>query len=170
MRRPAMRRVFHAFVVAALAAGFPVAAVPAPPAQERSAEAADIRRIDARWSADLEAKDLDAIMTVYADDAVFLVPNQPIISGKEDIRAWFKARLETPGYHATFQPHRIVVSTSADMAYETGAFRARARRADGATVETVGKHLVTWEKRGGRWLVTAESISADAREPTVVTP
>ncbi len=169
MKSAFLKQVARPFLGAALSTGLYAGAAPeAFAAQEAKDEIAQIRQIDTRWSADLAAKDLDAIMTVYADDAAFLVPNQPIMSGKDEIRAWFKARFETPGYHATFQPTRIVVSTAADMAYEIGAFRAQVTRADGATVETVGKHLVTWQKHDGKWLVTAESISADAREPTVV--
>ena len=163
-----LKHVSRPVLVAALCVGMLAGVSPMAFAAQESGDAAQIRQIDTRWSADLEAKDLDGIMTVYADDAVFLVPNQPIMSGKEEIRAWFKARFETPGYHASFRPTRIEVSSAADMAYEIGAFRAQVQRADGATVETVGKHLVTWEKRAGTWLVTAESISGDAREATVV--
>jgi hypothetical protein len=32
----------------------------------------------------------------------------------------------------------------------------------GKHVEYAGKHLVTWEKRGGHWKVTAESINLDS--------
>ncbi len=122
----------------------------------------EIRRIDAAWSSDLQAKNLDAVMENYADDAAFLVPNQPIIVGKQAIRDWFQARIDTPGYNATFAPTKIVVSSAGDMAYELGTFAASAQTADGKTVRSVGKHLVTWQKRDGRWRVTAEAISTDS--------
>src|SRR5690606_28861327 len=78
----------------------------AQPAMSRdwSEDEAAIRGIDTAWSAALGQKDLDAVISVYADDAVFLAPNQPIIEGRDAIGAWFKARFETPGYDASFVP------------------------------------------------------------------
>jgi len=131
-------------------------------ADERAAEEQAIRARDAQWSADLGAGNLDAVMRNYAEDAAFLVPNRPIIVGKQAIREWFEARLATPGYHAKFAPTQIVVSTSLDMAYELGTFEVTTTGADGQPVEGKGKHLVTWEKREGTWYVMAEAISSDA--------
>ena len=129
---------------------------------DRAAEEQAIRNIDAAWSKNLQSKNLDAVMENYADDAAFLVPNQPIIIGKQAIRDWFKVRIATPGYTATFAPTKIAVSSGGDMAYELGTFAASAQAADGRTVKSIGKHLVTWEKRDGRWRVTAEAISTDS--------
>ena len=129
---------------------------------DRAAEEQAIRNIDAAWSKNLQSKNLDAVMENYADDAAFLVPNQPIIVGKQAIREWFEARIATPGYTATISPTKIAVSTAGDMAYELCTFAASAQAADGRTVKSIGKHLVTWEKRDGRWRVTAEAISTDS--------
>jgi uncharacterized protein (TIGR02246 family) len=121
-----------------------------------------IRAVDSVWSAALQARDLDAVMSNYAEDAAFLAPGQPLLEGKRDIRAWFARQLAVPGYSATFSPTVVVVARSNDMAYEIGAYRVTYRDADGALVSRVGKHLVTWGKRDGRWRVTAESISGDS--------
>ena len=127
-----------------------------------------IREIDAAWSDALGRRSLDEVASVYADHAVLLAPGQPIVRGKTAIREWFRVLFERPGYQASFVPTRITVAKSGDVAYETGTFRAQGRRDDGALLTSVGKHLVAWEKRDGKWLVTAESISTDG-EPTVAT-
>ena len=121
-----------------------------------------IREIDAAWSQALQNKDLDKVMSNYADQASFLPPDEPIVEGKGNIRKWFANRVAVPGYSATFYPTRIVVSQSGDMAYELGKFRVVLDDESGKPVVHVGKHLVTWEKRGGQWKVTAESINRDA--------
>lgn len=126
------------------------------------AEQARIRAIDSAWSAALQARDLDAVMSNYAEDAVFLAPRQPLLAGRDSIRAWFERQLAVPEYSATFWPTVIVVARSGDMAYEIGAYRVTYRGVDGALATSVGKHLVTWGKEGGRWRVTAESISSDS--------
>lgn len=127
-----------------------------------SAEAARIRAIDSTWSAALQARDLEAVMSNYAEGAAFLAPGQPLLEGRDAIRAWFEKQLAVPGYSATFAPTRIVVASSGDMAWEIGAYRVTYRGGDGSLVSRVGKHLVTWGREGGRWRVTAESISGDS--------
>lgn len=121
----------------------------------------EIRELDAAWSRALSSRDLDAVMSYYAEDAVFLAPHIPIVRGKAAIRARFAARLILPGYSASFEPTAISVARSGEMAYEIGAYRLVIDDADGRTKTTIGKHLVTWERRDGAWRVTAESINAD---------
>jgi ketosteroid isomerase-like protein len=121
-----------------------------------------IREIDAAWSQSLQKKDLDKVMSNYAEDAKFLPPDEPIVYGRENIRAWFTKRVALPGYSATFAPNTIVVSHSGDMAYEIGTFRVTINNESGEPVVYVGKHLVTWEKRNGHWEVSAESINRDS--------
>lgn len=132
-------------------------------------DAAEIRRIDSAWSRALQAKDLDAVMSNYADDAAFLAPGQPLLRGRRAIREWFERTTATPGYAATFAPTEIAVAASRDMAYEIGTYRVSFLGEDGVPVHRVGKHLVTWAKLDGRWRVTAESISGD-RSSTLPMP
>ena len=120
-----------------------------------------IRGLDEAWSRALEAGELDGAMACYAEDAVLLLPNAPLVAGKPAIRERFARRMEMPGYHASFVTTRVTVSPSREMAWEIGAFRVRTDGSAGP-VERVGKHLVTWEKRDGTWRVTAESLNFDA--------
>lgn len=121
-----------------------------------------IREIDAAWARALGRKDLDRVMSNYAEDASFLPPDEPIVVGRERIREWFAKRVTLPGYSATFAPTTVRVAGSRDIAYELGTFRVSLEDPAGKPVIHIGKHLVTWEKRGGRWQVTAESINRDS--------
>ena len=121
-----------------------------------------IRAADEAWARALEQKDLEGVMVNYAEDAVFHAPDAPALVGREAIRERFARRLATPGYAAGFATTRVVVAKAGDMAYEMGAFRVTLEGEGGRPLTRVGKHLVTWEKRGGRWQVTAESLNFDA--------
>lgn len=121
-----------------------------------------IREMDAAWSQALQNKDLNKVMSNYAEDASFLPPDEPIIRGQGNIREWFVKRVATPGYSATFAPGTIVIAKSGDIAYELGTFHVTVNNASGKPIEYSGKHLVAWEKRGGHWKVVAESINRDA--------
>jgi ketosteroid isomerase-like protein len=121
-----------------------------------------IREIDATWSQALHGKDLDKVMSNYAEDASFLPPDEPIIQGRGNIRKWFAKRVALPGYSATFAPTTVVVSRSQDIAYELGTFRVTINDESGRPVVYLGKHLMTWQKRNGHWKVVAESINRDS--------
>src|SRR4030095_3242779 len=127
---------------------------------EASHDERAIRAIDATWSAALERKDLDGVMAVYADDALFLPPGAPLIEGKAGIRERFARRLALPAFAASFSPTRIVVAQAGDLAGEHGTSRSTVEGAQGPVTRT-GKHLVTWRKRDGTWQVTAESLNYD---------
>ena len=120
-----------------------------------------IREIDAAWSEALKNKDLDKVMTNYAEDASFLPPDEPIVRGQGKIREWFAKRIALPGYSASFVPNTIVVSRSKDMAYELGTFRVAVNDQAGKPVVHSGKHLVAWQKHGAEWKVVAESVNRD---------
>lgn len=133
-----------------------------PLASTRQKDEQTIREIDAAWSEALEGKDLDKVMSNYAEDASFLPPDEPIIHGRGNIREWFAKRVALPGYFATFAPTTVVVSKSRDMAYELGTFRVTINDESGKPVVHLGKHLVIWQKRNGHWKVVAESINRDS--------
>lgn len=131
---------------------------------DRRGEAADeraIRELDAAWSQALQNKDLDKAMSNYAEDAVFLPPNAPLVEGKDKIRERFARLMAGPGYFASFMPTRIVVSKSRDLAYELGTFRVSVNDEHGQPTTSSGKHLVAWKKHAGKWKVAAESINYD---------
>jgi ketosteroid isomerase-like protein len=144
-----------------------VAAMAIPPAASGEAHSDErvIHGLDVAWSRSLHDKDLDGVMSNYADDAVLLLPSAPAVEGKAPIREWFSQRFARPGYSASFAPTQIVVSSSGDMAYELGTFRVTVHDDRGRQVTRSGKHLVTWRKRGGRWQVSAESLNHDQAGP-----
>jgi uncharacterized protein (TIGR02246 family) len=144
-------------VILALALGFPLYADAGQPNDEQT-----IREIDAVWSQALSNRDLEKVMSNYAEDASFLPPDEPIVYGRARIREWFAKRVALPGYSATFAPTMVVVSRSGDMAYEIGTFRVSVNDESGNRITSTGKHLVTWQKREGQWKVAAESINRDS--------
>jgi uncharacterized protein (TIGR02246 family) len=76
-----------------LAAAAVILAFPSGAAAGDKEEAA-VRRQVARFDAEVAKGNLDALLTLFADDAMILGPSQPPISGKPAIRAWWKGILE----------------------------------------------------------------------------
>ncbi len=75
---------------------------PAPPndasiAKAQANDEAAIRRMDADWLKTAAAKDADAWVTFYSDDAVVLPPNEKMATDKEAIRKSVGGLLSLPG-------------------------------------------------------------------------
>lgn len=119
-----------------------------------------IRELDAKWVAAVAAKDVDAIARIYTVDGMFLAPNAPLVEGREGIAEAWAGLLGLPGISFTFEPTRIEVSASADLASDVGTY-SLAFDADGGRVEDQGKYVLVWKKVNGAWKVLADIFNSN---------
>src|SRR2546430_7285734 len=80
-----------------------------------------IRDLDKKWVQAVGAKDTAAIANVYAVDAEFLAPGAPRAGGRAAVRQAWVGLLKAPNLVLTFEPTKITIASSADIAYETGS-------------------------------------------------
>jgi len=121
-----------------------------------------IRALDEAWDKAAQDKDLDKVVSYYADDASMFPYNAPIATGKDQIRHVWSKLLATPGYGASFAPSKIHVAQSGDMAYETSTFAFQSTGPGGSIVSTPGKFVVVWRKQSsGDWKVVADIFNTD---------
>ena len=84
----------------------------------------------------------DTISRMYTEDAEWLVPEAPIVKGREAIgQVW--ARIIGPGGN-TVRVDVLEVEESGDWAYDVGTFEARTP--DG-NVLNAGKYIVIWKRQ-----------------------
>src|ERR1043166_2077739 len=62
-------------------------------------------------------KDVDSFAKYYTDDASVLMPNSPILNGKEAIRGALKPMLADPNFALTFQSSRVEASKGGDFVH-----------------------------------------------------
>jgi uncharacterized protein (TIGR02246 family) len=122
-----------------------------------------IRDADTLWSHAVETKDLEQILSFYADDASVLPFNAPIATGKEQIRQIWSRLMSTPGFSFRFAPSNVEVAHSGDLAYEVGTFELTMNDAQGKPVMTPGKYVVVWKQTDGKWKVTADIFNTDVQ-------
>ena len=134
------------------------------PATLSPADIAAIHAAGPRFSQDALAHRDSANAAEYAENAVFMPPNLPVVEGRAAIRAWFKA----------FPPLSAFSLTSADVgglgdiAYDRGTY-ALTIAAAGKTpaVSDHGKYLAVWRRQtGGSWLMVADMFNSDVPLPT----
>jgi len=121
----------------------------------------EIQALNDTWAAASNAKDAATIMAFYAEDAISMPDDKPVIVGKvaiqKDIEEMFAKNKE--GSVVTYET--LDVFGNENMVTETG--KGTVRNAAGAVIYN-GKYMVVWEKRNGKWLVIREIYNDDAKE------
>lgn len=128
---------------------------------DMAAVKAEIQALESNWSAADNARDADAVMAFYADDAKSLSNDKPTLVGKadilEDIRAGFakKAVGSTVAYEVqdVFGDENFVTEVG------TGTIKDSA-----GNVISTGKYMAVWEKRDGKYICIRDIYNNDAKE------
>jgi uncharacterized protein (TIGR02246 family) len=118
----------------------------------------DIQRAGAlrdRWAADWNAKRLDDIMTLYAEDAVFLRPTAERTTGLTAIRSLFEKVLATNTPHIVLHP--ITTERSGNLAYDSGTYDETILSA-GVSRATRGDYLIILKRQSnGEWVIAQQA-------------
>ena len=105
------------------------------------------------------AKDVDAVVALYAEDAT-LVSDGGTVRGREEIRKWVKAGLDQGSRLEAIEPS--VEKSSGILAYGTG----RTRRLVGSTLH-LGQYLIVMEKIGEEWKIVQHFSLSAGETPAV---
>ena len=134
----------------------------------QNADLAAVRSVEASWVKDIATKDVDTIVNYYSDDASLLMPNEMMITGKNNIKAAFKPMLADPNFALTFQSTRGEASKSGDFVYVIGTYSmTTSSPRDQRPVTDQGKYLTFFKKQAdGSWRVVADMVNTDLPAPS----
>ncbi|MGH9727470.1 MAG: YybH family protein [Candidatus Acidiferrales bacterium] len=118
-----------------------------------------IKSLRALWAQAFNARDLEASLFFYADDAVVLPPNGVAVRGFSAIREFLKSMFDAGYSDGKFEQNQI--EYSGNMAVEVGAYSVRARR-DGGVRHDAGKYMATWRRQeNGEFRITVNVWSTE---------
>ena len=121
-----------------------------------------LRDLDAQWSRDAGAKDLEKTVSYYAESAVVMPPNASAATTKESIRSAWKEMLTTPGAAISWKATKVEVAKSGDLAYVSGTYEETMTDASGKPVKDRGKYVEIFKKQAdGTWKVVADIWNSD---------
>lgn len=121
--------------------------------------AAGIEESNAAFEAAIAAGDVDAVVSLYTDDALLMAPNAPAAEGLEAIRAAFEALLEGVGSLALTTRE---VEAYGDTASEVGSYVLEGH--DGSHLDH-GKYLVIWKRTADGWKLHRDIFNSDMAPP-----
>jgi uncharacterized protein (TIGR02246 family) len=135
----------------------------------RSSDEAAIREADAASVKAIAAKQVNATVSYYDEEASILMPNAPIVAGREEIRKAWEQMFSTPGFNLAPKTTKVEVARSGDLAYAQGTYEFTANDPQGKPVHDRGKFVVVWKKQtDGAWKIVADIWNSDI--PPTPTP
>jgi ketosteroid isomerase-like protein len=121
-----------------------------------------LRDLDAQWAKAAAAKDVEQTIGYYSDDAIVLPPNATSAATKEAIRNVWKDMFAIPSLVISWQPTRVQVGKSGEMAWVRGTYERTMNDASGKPIDDRGKYLEIWEKQtDGNWKCAADMWNSD---------
>ena len=136
------------------------------------ADVAAIKQLNADFVTHTLAGHWDQQLSLVAENASYLPPNEPIVTG----RAAMKAFLQTFPKVNSFTVNVVDVAGNGDVAYARGTYAMNATPPGGAAMDDHGKWLETLRKQAdGKWLLVYDSWNSDlapmpAAAPTKAAP
>ncbi len=120
---------------------------------------AELARMDGRWAEAFNARDLDAVAALYAEDARLLPPNAEPMQGREAARAAF-GEMVAAGLKGELEAIEAV--SAGDVGYVVGTYSLRGP--DGAAVDR-GKYVEIWRRADGAWRIQNDIWNSDMPAP-----
>ena len=113
---------------------------------------AELKRIDAMWaSAAAAGRDVEQIVSFWADDAIVIAPGQGTIVGKKAIRDYVTTSLKIPGFRIQWKTTRFTIARGCDLAYGIGTNEVSFEGGNGNRVTSRGNAITIWRIEKGTW-------------------
>ncbi len=120
----------------------------------------EIVAIENAWAVAINAKDVKALMAMYAEDAVSMPDGEPMVSGKAAIQKMQEADFAKPAKFASIAFETLDVYAQGNVATEVG--KTMYKDAAGKTIGG-GKYMAVYEKRDGKYLCIREIYNKDSK-------
>lgn len=115
-------------------------------------------KITAEYAAAYNAKDAAKVAALYAEDALVMPPNEPMVKGRANIQARLQRELKED---VTLQLTPTESTISGSQAFEAGT--ATVKLPDGRTEKE--KYLVVYKRVGSEWKIAFDIWNSDTPLP-----
>lgn len=142
-----MRKSVAALIMALL---FTAACSGPAPVEFTTKDAGEIRQQHEAFVTAFNAKDVAKILDMYAENSVFMPPNEPIIRGKDALKHFYEELFTRQGA-ADLKMDVTEVAGHGTLAYQSGTYEMALKPAAGPVGRDRGKYLFVIRKMGNGW-------------------
>ncbi len=114
-----------------------------------------IRQVTTDFAEAFNARDIDRILSLYADNSVFMPPNAPMLRGREPLKSFYSEMFGTrSGSDLKLEPQDV--SGHGPLGYQSGAYSMNVSGG-----RDRGKYLFILRNLAGNWRFEYTSWSSD---------
>ena len=133
-------------------------------AADMDKNAKELAKLDDDWSNAAVKKDLDLVVSFYAEDAMVYAPNEPVAIGRLAAKKVWASYLTDPTSSTSWKTVNAGVSKSGDLGFTAGTYEYMSKGPDGKMVTEKGKYLCLWKKdKEGKWKSVHDIWNADTK-------
>ena len=133
-----------------------------PPVVDTAAIKAAVDSVGQAVNTAIAAKDTNAVVALYADDAQLLAPNRPRAEGTDAIRQVWAALFRMPGAQLTLTSDRRIVSEAGDLVADVGIYEFKVTGPKQKPLLDVGKYVTVLQRVNGQWKIQVETWNSDS--------
>jgi ketosteroid isomerase-like protein len=157
-------RICLVLVLAAVASLCVLTPVFAGPEDSKDAKAKVLIKLDDDWSAAAATRDVDRVVSFYAEDAIAYPPNEPVAVGRAAAKKVWAAYFADPTFSISWKTLHAGVSESGELGFTPGTYQASFKGRDGKEASEKGKYLCTWKlQKDGTWKAIHDMWNTDAK-------
>lgn len=120
----------------------------------------EIQEQEKLWSIAEDSRDMNALAAFYADDAISMASNKPMLIGNSAIKKDIEEGLAKRAKGAKNSYEVMDVFGAGNFATEVG----KTTRMDSTgKVTSTGKYMAIWEKRNGKWICIRDIGNENAK-------
>ena len=119
------------------------------PVEFTTKDAGEIRQQHDAFVAAFNVKDVPKVLEMYAENSVFMPPNEPIIRGKDALKTFYDDLLK--GGAAGLKLNVGEVSGEGSLAYQSGTYEMDVKGGPQGAARDRGKYLFVLRKFNDAW-------------------
>lgn len=131
------------------------------PAQARTDPA--VEKLAGQFAAAYNAHDAARVASFYADDAMLMIPDEPMIKGRSSIEAYFREQFAQGP--VTLRTRPLESAVAGDHAFQVGSATATL-----GPWSDHGKFITIYKRVGREWKIAYDIFNSDQPEPTAANP
>ena len=141
-------------------------------ASDANAVKSAITADEKKWNDQFKSKDLEGLLSHYADDAFFIAPGVNAADGSTAIRKTYAEGLNDKNFDINFASDKIDVAASGDLAYARGHFSEKYTDPKTDQVMTnTGSYITVYKKQAdGNWKAVEDFATAEPGSEKPVAP
>lgn len=132
-------------------------------AVDQDAEAEKLMELSSAWSKSVKDKNVEEMLSYWADDAILMSPNEPAVVGIDSLRAMVERSMKIPGFEISWKPQQAYVSKGGDLGYVIFKnYMTMPVDTLGNTRTVFNKGVEIWKKQAdGQWKNVVDISNAD---------